>query len=175
VDWRLHTAGDLTCRAPSSATTCAGTPTGAALNYDVEGRLWLWQASPNNNHYDGFLYDGAGHRVGQQAVNGGTTQTVYIGNLEAVRTTGSTTTTTTSYFGAGKVLAEAVNGTLSYLGSGSLGSVAAALNSTGSTTASQLDALYGASRSRSGALPADKRSTGQRAAIYSTRSSSALR
>jgi hypothetical protein len=85
-----------------------------ALNYDGEGRLWLWQASPNNwSTYDGFLYAGAGHRVGQQAVSGGaSTCTVYMGNLEAVSTTGSTTTT--NDYGGRKLPAESVDGTVTY-------------------------------------------------------------
>ena len=37
-------AGDMQCRAPTSAVTCAGTtPTGASLNYDAERRLSHWQ------------------------------------------------------------------------------------------------------------------------------------
>jgi hypothetical protein len=80
----------------------------------VEGRLWLWQAPPNNySHYYGFLYAGAGHQVGQQAVSGASTSTVYVGNLEAVSTSGSTTTT--SDYGGGKLPAAAVNGTVSDL------------------------------------------------------------
>ena len=37
-------AGDMTCRAPTSATTCAGVSlTGAQLAYDAERRLSHWQ------------------------------------------------------------------------------------------------------------------------------------
>jgi hypothetical protein len=154
-------SGDLTCRAPSSATTCTGTQPGAQLSYDVEGRLWLWQASPNNySNYAGFLYDGAGQRVEQMT---GTSTTVYIGNLEAVRTTGATTTTTTYYYGAGRLLAEAVNGTVSYLATTVQGSIAAALSASGTTTAAQLYAPYGTSRFSSGTMPTDYGYTGQRA------------
>jgi hypothetical protein len=32
-------AGSMTCRAPTSVTTCTGTPTGAVLSYDNEHRL----------------------------------------------------------------------------------------------------------------------------------------
>ncbi len=93
-------AGDMTCRAPSSATTCTGTtPTGAQLSYDNEGRLSTWQNAPSNpTSTDQFLYDGAGQRVEQQATSGGaTTTTVYVGQLEELSTTGSTTMTTTCY------------------------------------------------------------------------------
>jgi hypothetical protein len=35
-------AGDMSCRAPSSAATCSGVnPSGAQLTYDAEGRLAL--------------------------------------------------------------------------------------------------------------------------------------
>jgi hypothetical protein len=36
-------SGAMLCRAPTSSTTCSGTPTGAQLTYDVEGRLSAWQ------------------------------------------------------------------------------------------------------------------------------------
>ena len=39
------TNGDMQCRAPTSATTCAGTPTGAHLDYDAERRLSHWQSA----------------------------------------------------------------------------------------------------------------------------------
>jgi hypothetical protein len=101
-------AGDLTCRAPSSATTCAGgTPTGAQLGYDSEGRLASWQNAPTNPvTTDSFLYDGTGQRVAQQvSVNGTATTTTSIGGVEEVSSTGTTTTTTTSYSAAGKRIA----------------------------------------------------------------------
>jgi RHS repeat-associated protein len=158
-------AGDLTCRAPTNATTCTGTPTGAQLSYDVEGRLSAWQNAPSSpTATDTFLYDGAGQRVLQQSTSGSTTtSTVYDGNLEAVSTTGATTTTTTYYYGGGKLLAEAVNGTVSYLATTAQGSVAAALNGSGATTAAQLYAPYGASRYASGTMSTDYGYTGQRA------------
>ena len=70
-------SGDLTCRAPSSATTCAGdTPTGAQLGYDSEGRLASWQNAPTNPvTTDSFLYDGSGQRVAQQVSVNGTAPT----------------------------------------------------------------------------------------------------
>ena len=91
----------MTCRAPSSGTTCAGTPTGAPLSYDHEGRLSAWQSAPSSpSSTDAFLYDGEGNRVEQQVTTGlpstpVTTTTVYVGNLEQVATSNGTTTTTT--------------------------------------------------------------------------------
>lgn len=41
-------SGDMTCRAPDNTTTCAGTPTGAQLGYDSEGRLATWQNTPTS-------------------------------------------------------------------------------------------------------------------------------
>ncbi len=63
-------AGDMVCRAPTSATTCTGgSPTGAQLAYDAERRLTHYQdipgASPDVEAW--YLYDGAGNRV-EQAV-----------------------------------------------------------------------------------------------------------
>ena len=40
-------AGNMTCRAPSTGSTCAGnTPTGAQLTYDADGSLSGWQPAP---------------------------------------------------------------------------------------------------------------------------------
>lgn len=62
----------MLCRAPSSATTCAGTHTGAQLAYDNEGRLTSWQNAPTApTSTDAFLYDGEGQRVLQQSTSGG--------------------------------------------------------------------------------------------------------
>jgi len=85
-------AGNMSCRAPSSATTCAGTPTGTSLAFDPEGMLANWQNTPSApTTTAAFLYDGQGNRVEQQVTqNGTTTTTVYVGNLEQVATTGST-------------------------------------------------------------------------------------
>ncbi len=68
-------AGDMLCRAPTSATTCVGTPTGAQLAYDNEGRLASWQNQPGSSptSTDAFADDGEGARVAQQAVSGGVT------------------------------------------------------------------------------------------------------
>ena len=99
---------------------------------------------------------------------GSTTTTSYVGRLETYSiTTGNqpTAITTTDYVSAGKVLAESVNGTLSYLATSYQGSVVEALDSTGNVgvTASQLYAPYGGVRYASGALPTDYGYTGQRA------------
>ena len=98
---------------------------------------------------------------------GTTTTTSYVGRLETYSiTTGNqpTAITTTDYVSAGKVLAESVNGTLSYLATSYQGSVVEALDSTGNVgvTASQLYVPYGGIRYQSGALPTDEGYTGQR-------------
>ena len=62
----------MTCRAPTSAVTCAGgSPTGALLTYDAERRLTAWQnAQTGPTSQAWFMYDGEGHRV-EQYVSGG--------------------------------------------------------------------------------------------------------
>ena len=153
----------MMCRAPSSATTCSGTKTGQALTWDVEGRLSNWQnATTSPTVTAKYLYDGEGNRVVQQVVDstaGTTTTTSYVGRLETY------SITTTDYISAGKVLAESVNGTLSYLATSYQGSIVEALDSTGTVgvTASQLYAPYGGIRYSNGALPTDYGYTGQRA------------
>lgn len=121
----------MTCRAATSATTCAGsTPTGAPLAYDNEGRLAAWQNAPGSSltQSASYLYDGTGQRVQQVATSSGaTTTTSYIGSLEEVTSSGGTTTTTTAYYGG---LAESVNGALSYLLADGLGSAAGRLLAT---------------------------------------------
>jgi len=153
-------AGNMTCRAPSNATTCSGTQTGQQLSYDAEGHLSTWQNQPTPTSTVNYLYDGEGTRVASQLVSGGnTTLTSYIGNLETV-VTGSSTTT---YYSAGGLrIAEAVNGTFSYLGNDVLGSVAVALDASGQSTAAQLYGPYGNVRYSSGTMPTDIGFTGQR-------------
>jgi hypothetical protein len=58
-------AGELTCRAATSATTCAGAaPTGGLLGYDNAGRLFGWQnAQTTPTQSADYLYDGAGQRM----------------------------------------------------------------------------------------------------------------
>ena len=165
-------AGDMQCRAPSGSTTCSGTPTGQKLTWDVEGRLANWQNTTTSPTLTAkYLYDGEGNRVVQQVVNstaGTTSTTSYVGSLETYAITtssGPTEITTTDYLSAGKVLAESVNGTLSYLATSYQGSIVEALDSTGAVgvIASQLYAPYGGIRYASGALPTDYGYTGQRA------------
>jgi RHS repeat-associated protein len=158
-------SGNLTCRAPSSASTCAGTQTGAQLGYDNEGQLTAWQNAPTSpTSTDRFLYDGDGQRIQQQSTSGGaTTTTTYVDDLEEVATTGSTTTTTTYYSGDGQRVALAVNGTLSYLAADHLGSVSASLDSTGTLTAAQLYLPYGGVLYATGTMPTSKGFSGQRA------------
>ncbi len=97
-------AGDMLCRAPTSATTCVGTQTGAQLSYDTEGRLSSWQNQPTSpTTTDGFLYDGEGNHVAQQVTSGGaSTSIVYVATVEEVSTTVSATTTTTYDYAGGQ-------------------------------------------------------------------------
>jgi RHS repeat-associated protein len=157
-----NAAGNMTCRAPSGASTCAGgSPTGAQLAYNNEGQLVSWQGGGVT---DTFLYDCQGQRVAQQAAQGGTsTTTVYVGGTEAVTTSGSTTSTKTYYAANGHRVAMAVNGSFAYLASDGLGSTAVALSAGGAAIASQLSAPYGSVRYSSGSMPTDYSFTGQRA------------
>ncbi|HEU5227241.1 MAG TPA: RHS repeat-associated core domain-containing protein [Ktedonobacteraceae bacterium] len=157
--------GNLTCRAPSSATTCNGTQTGQQLSYDIEGRLSTWQNQPGSpSSTANYLYDGAGNRVAMQTtVNGTATLTAYIGSIEEVQTTGGATTTTTYYAVSGSRIAAKVNGTLYYFGYDALGSQVAVLDSSGNLIGSQLYGPYGNSRYNSGILPTSIGFTGQQA------------
>jgi len=109
----------MTCRAPSSSTTCAGTPTGAQLGYNNEGELSTWQNAPSSPSTTAqFLYDGQGQRVEQSVTQAGTTATtVYVGDVEELSTTGGTTTTTAYYYLDGKRIGLSVNGVISHLAS----------------------------------------------------------
>ena len=70
---RYDASGNMTCRAPGSATTCAGVQTGTQLTYDNQGQLSAWQNAPSSPTTTTDLYDGEGHRVKQQVTTGGTT------------------------------------------------------------------------------------------------------
>ncbi|HEU5347384.1 MAG TPA: hypothetical protein VFU63_02110 [Ktedonobacterales bacterium] len=95
-------AGDMTCRAPTSATTCSGgSPTGEALTYDAERRLKYWQNGQNGQPVTSqvwFMYDGEGHRVEQYTSGGSGAHTYYLpGNVEEVTPSG----TFVKYYSAG--------------------------------------------------------------------------
>ena len=80
--------------APTSGFTCSGTPTGAQLTYDNQGRLTVWQNAPSNpTSTEAMAYDGEGQRVALK-VNGGA-PTYYLGSLEEI-----TGATLTKYFTA---------------------------------------------------------------------------
>ena len=157
-------AGNQTCRALTSATTCSGTQTGQQLSYDNQGRLSTWESQPTSPAQTAnYLYDGAGNRVAMQTtVNGTTTLTAYIGNIEETQTTSSITTTTTYYAVQGKRIAANVNGSFFYFGYDALGSQVAVLNSSGNLVGSQLYGPYGNSRYSNGTLPTSIGFTGQR-------------
>ena len=157
----------MTCRAAEGATTCAGTPTGAKLDYDNEGRLKHWQNTPSNpTTTDDFLYDGEGNRVEQQAtISGSQVTTVYVaGGLEEITTSGITTTLTKYFAASGLPTVERVgtNGPLSYLASDGQGSVSETLDGGGTVTFQQLYTPYGSVRYSNGSPPTTLGYTGQR-------------
>src|SRR5579859_2447226 len=151
--------------APTSATACGGgSPTGAQMGYDADGRLASWQNAPTSpTSTTADLYDGEGNRVEQQVTVSGTTTTTttYVGNLEQVATTGGTTTTTSYYYAGQTLVALAVNGAFSYLATDALGSVSLALSASGTQTAAGLYTPYGTTRYSSGTMPTDRGWTGQ--------------
>jgi RHS repeat-associated protein len=158
--------GNLICRALTSATSCSGTSsTGQQLSYDAQGRLSNWESQANSPAQTAsYLYDGNGNRVAMQTtVNGATTLTAYIGSVEEVQSTGSSTQTTTYYTVAGKRIAARVNGTLYYFGYDALGSQVVVLNNSSTIVGSQLYGPYGSSRYSNGILPTSIGFTGQRA------------
>ncbi len=157
-------AGDMTGR------------NGQVLGYDALRQLISWQNQATNpTSTASYAYDGEGHRVQQVAAvtsNGitTTTTTTYVGAYAEYATiieTGncqpscSAGSATTNYYAAGVAQVEDT-GSLSYLVSDDLGSVSMALSSSGSVTADQLFAPYGASRYSSGTMPTVKGFTGQR-------------
>lgn len=158
-------AGNLTCRAPSSSTTCSGTQTGQQLSYDPQGRLTSWQNQPTApTQTASYLSDGEGNRVAMATtVSGITTTTAYIGSIEEVQTTGGSTQTTTYYTVASKRIAANVNGTFFYFGYDALGSQVIVLNANGNVVGSQLYGPYGNQRYSNGTLPTSIGFTGQRA------------
>jgi RHS repeat-associated protein len=158
-------AGNMTCRAPTSVTTCVGgTPTGAQSAYDNEGRLAHWQNTPSSPTTTiNYLYDGAGNRVAQQVTGTTTSTTVYVGSIEEVTASGATTTTTTYYYANEQRIALAVNGVFSYLCTDILGSVSVALDGSGAAQASQLFGPYGTVRYSSGTMPGSFGFTSQQA------------
>ncbi|HEU5347387.1 MAG TPA: RHS repeat-associated core domain-containing protein [Ktedonobacterales bacterium] len=166
-------AGEMICRAPTSATTCTGaSPTGASLTYDAERRLKYWQNGQNGQPITSqvwFMYDGEGHRVEQYTSSGSGNHTYYLpGNVEEVTPSG----TLVKYYAAGG-LSLGVNTTtngsgIAYLVSDGLGSVSEALNQTGSAAGTQLYSPYGGVRYSSGVMPTANGFTGQYSDAAST-------
>jgi YD repeat-containing protein len=77
--------GDMTCRAPTGATTCAGgSPTGAVMTYGNERRLTSSQNAPSSpSETAAYAYDGEGHRVAQpmRVTAGDSTTSTYTTSL----------------------------------------------------------------------------------------------
>jgi RHS repeat-associated protein len=153
----------MTCRAPTSGTTCAGTQTGAQMTYDNEGRLTNWQNAPSNpTKTEQMAYDGEGNRVAL-TVNSGT-PTYYISSVEEV--SGSAITKS---FSAGHGLPTVMrvgsggSSPLYYLASDGLGSINLAVDGAGNTVSQQLFGPWGTTRYTSGTMPTTYAFTGQRA------------
>ena len=157
--------GDMTCRATTTAQTCAGaTPTGQALTYDAQRRLTQWQNKATGaTQYLSNAYTGSGDRVWQQVTTGATTTTTtYVGRVQEVAVTGSTTKVTKYYFVGDRRVAERVGSTLSYLVADGLSSVTEAMSTTGTVTAAKLYAPYGTVRYSTGTMPTTYGFTGER-------------
>ncbi|HEX6800132.1 MAG TPA: hypothetical protein VF116_20640, partial [Ktedonobacterales bacterium] len=171
-------AGDMTCRAPTSSTTCTGSsPTGAGLTYDNEGQLVAWTSALNGTptpSRDTFAYDGEGARVAQQTTSptGIMTTTDYLlGGLEEQQTVGGSvrpSSTLSEYYpipGIGTAVrvttSTSSTSTLSYLAGDQLGSVSVALSTSGTVTAQALYAPYGTVRYSSGSMPTAHGYTGR--------------
>jgi RHS repeat-associated protein len=138
--------------------TNAGATTGDV--YDTERRLVRWTAGGVAGTE---AYDGEGQRVAHQTTSGVTTTTTYyVGGVEEVDAASGTIT---KYYPAPEGLPQGVRvgTTLSYLVRDGLGSVSAALDGSGSVTATALYAPYGQVRYSTGTMPTAKGYTGQRA------------
>jgi RHS repeat-associated protein len=151
-------AGNMTCRAPASGATCAGTPTGAQLTYDNQGQLTAWQNAPATpTTTETMAYDGDGRLVARK-VNGGT-PTYYLDTLEEI--TGATLTKYFTAAGLPTIVRTGTGGTLSYLMSDALGSLTEALDGSGNVAFQQLYNPYGGFRYTSGTAPTSRFFTGQ--------------
>jgi RHS repeat-associated protein len=159
-------AGDMTCRALTSSTTCSGaSPTGQVLTWDVERNLIGWQSQASGaQQYLWNAYTGNGDRIWQQVTNNSTTTTtIYLGQAEEIATTGSTTTVTKYYYAGDRRVAERVgNAAITYLVADGLSSVTQALDSAGNVVATQLFGPYGNTRYQQGTMPTTFGFTGQR-------------
>lgn len=151
-------AGNMTCRALTSAATCSGTPTGAQLTYDNEGRLIAWQNTPSNpTSTETIAYDGEGHAVARQT-NGGT-PTYYLSTLEEIA--GSMLTKYFTATGLPTIVRNGTGGALSYLMADAQDSLEEAVGGGGSVTFQQLYSPYGGVRYSSGSAPTLRFYTGQ--------------
>jgi RHS repeat-associated protein len=142
----------------STAGAAKGTYTSSASD-DNGRRLTHWQNAPSSpTSTADFACDGEGNRVAQKTtVSGTTTTTDYIAGVEE-----QTGGTLTKYYGiSGLPTAVDVGGTISWLATDGLSSVAEAISTTGTVTAQQLFAPYGGVRYSNGTMPTAKGFTGQ--------------
>jgi RHS repeat-associated protein len=136
-----------------------------AYSYDVRGRTTGWTMSIGGSSYPFSLgYNDADQPTTLTYPDGDLLTTSYgsQGWLAGVTEKLGSNPTTTLLNSTGLVTAVSVNGTLSYLVQDTLGSVAAALASSGNVTANQLYLPYGSGRYASGSMPTSYGFTGQR-------------
>lgn len=171
--------GNMTCRNTDTSTahTCAsGSPNGAQLSYDVEGRLVSWTAPSGTSGSENDLYDNEGHRVFTHATSSaGTVNTVYFDGYTDTVIKSGTTTTTTYYSANGQRVAVRVGtgATLDYLVSDPLGSNTVAFNDVGQVIALQHYSPYGTGDYSWGTMPttynyATQRLDSQTGLLYDT-------
>ncbi|MBV9615556.1 MAG: hypothetical protein JO031_08875, partial [Ktedonobacteraceae bacterium] len=157
--------GNMTCRnvSRSSSQSCAsGSPTGAIMSYDNEGRLSSWKAPKGSSGTDQFLYDNEGNRVLQRSSASGVTDTITFDGYSEVVITGGSSTITNYFSVAGQRVAMRKGAILSYLLPDFLGSSSVAITNDGSIEAVQLYAPYGSVRYSDQVMPTDYTFTGQR-------------
>ena len=131
-------AGDMVCRAPTSASTCAGSsPTGQQLTYDRERRLIGWQSAPNNPATTiAYAYDGEGNRVAQSVTSGGTNGTTTTTDYIAKGLEEQTGSSLIKYESVPGVISAEITGSgsgesVAYLATDGLGSVSEAFDGRG--------------------------------------------
>ncbi len=162
--------GNLTCRNvdTGSGHTCAGgTPTGASMIYDNEGRLISWTAPSGTTASDQFLYDAKGNRVLQRtsSTSGGNTtvtDTITFDGFTDTSITNGTASTIKYYTLAGQPIAMATSSGWYYLVPDLLGSTNVAVNGNGTVQAVQLFMPFGSARYADGTFPTAYNFTAQR-------------
>jgi RHS repeat-associated protein len=127
---------------------------GTARTWDVENRL---TSITKDSVTTTFVYDGDGSRIKKTV---GSTTTIYVNQYYEKNLTAGEATT--SYYLGGKLVAQRAGSTLSYLLQDHLGSTSVTYDPATSTSSTIKYFSFGSVRSTTGALPTDKKFTGQR-------------